>query len=194
MNNKALLIVDVQNDFCPGGALAVEQGDTIVPVLNKYIQHFCDRGLGVLASRDWHPPETSHFKDFGGVWPLHCVRDTEGAAFYPDLHLPIEAVIISKGMDPESDSYSAFQGINSAGKTLKDILQENAIAELYVGGLATDYCVKASCLDALDQGLKVCLLVDAILGVNVKPQDSEDAIKLMVEKGVQKLIFEDIKD
>ena len=106
---KALLIVDVQNDFCPGGALAVPQGDSIVAAINKYIRIFAKRKLPIFASRDWHPVRTRHFRDFGGEWPAHCVQNTKGAQFHPKLRLPKDAVLLYKGMSPEEDSYSVFQ-------------------------------------------------------------------------------------
>ncbi|MCM8792549.1 MAG: isochorismatase family protein, partial [Candidatus Omnitrophica bacterium] len=107
---KALLIVDLQNDFCPGGRLAVPRGDKIVPIINKYIKLFSKNKLPIFASRDWHPKRTTHFKKFGGLWPVHCVQNTKGAQFHPKLRLPQETIIISKGMSPQKDSYSAFDG------------------------------------------------------------------------------------
>ncbi|MFN3974245.1 MAG: isochorismatase family protein, partial [Dehalococcoidia bacterium] len=112
MPDVALLVVDVQNDFCPGGALPVPRGDSVVPVLNTYIALFQRLGYPVIASRDWHPPQTRHFKPFGGVWPVHCVQGTWGAQFHPNLRLPPDVLIVSKGMDPEQDSYTAFDGID----------------------------------------------------------------------------------
>jgi nicotinamidase/pyrazinamidase len=186
---KALLVVDVQNDFCPGGALPVPGGDTIIPNLNKYIEFFSRKKLPVFVSRDWHPKMTRHFKKFGGVWPVHCVQNTKGAQFYPRLKLPKEAIILSKGMDPEKDSYSAFQGEDPCGMSLLNLLKIFGVEELYVGGLATDYCVNSSAVDALMHGFKVRILMDAIKGVNLKPQDSEEAIKEMVKLGAKKINF-----
>ncbi len=190
--NQALLIVDVQNDFCPGGALAVPQGDQIIPILNKYIQEFLKRQLPIFASRDWHPKKTTHFKDFGGPWPVHCVQKTNGAEFHKDLNLSKETTIISKGMDPDQDSYSAFQGFDSHRKPFQAILKSIGIQELYVGGLATDYCVKSSCLDALKNGYRVNLLSDAIKGVNLNPADSDEAINQMLEQGAEKVTLQDV--
>jgi len=183
---KALLVVDVQNDFCPGGALPVPGGDKVVPVLNKYIKLFSQKKLPIFFSRDWHPKKTAHFEKFGGVWPAHCVQETKGAAFHPKLKIPKEAVILSKGMDPGQDSYSAFQGCDDNGQSFFNLLQISGVQELYVGGLATDYCVKSSVLDALKNGLKVTVLMDAIRGVNLKPDDSADAVKEIVAKGVKR--------
>jgi nicotinamidase/pyrazinamidase len=187
---KALLIVDVQNDFCPGGALAVTQGDKIVPVLNKYIKVFSKKKLPIFASRDWHPKQTRHFKRFGGQWPRHCVQNTKGAKFHPKLRLPKETIILSKGTNPVQDSYSAFQAIDANGTEFVILLQIFGIKELFVGGLATDYCVKCSVLDALKFGFKVNLLLDAIKGVNIKPNDSEDALTEMVSRGAKRVTFD----
>ncbi|MFC1658294.1 nicotinamidase [Candidatus Omnitrophota bacterium] len=180
---QALLVVDVQNDFCPGGRLAVSEGDKIVPVLNKYIRLFSKKGLPVLASRDWHPKKTRHFKNFGGAWPIHCVERTKGARFHSRLMLPKSTIIISKGMSAELDGYSAFQAVDSRGRSLSSILDSLGVEELYVGGLATDYCVKASVLSALRAGLKVKLLSDAVKGVNKK--DARQAIKEMIVSGAK---------
>jgi len=185
---KALLIIDVQNDFCPGGALAVPEGDKIVPVLNRYIELFLSKGLPIFVSRDWHPEKTKHFKDFGGLWPKHCIQKTRGAEFHPGLKLPDKIIILSKGMDPEKDSYSVFQGADSQGKSFLNLLSFMGIIELYVGGLATDYCVKESVLDALKNGFKVKLLMDAIKGVN--EESSREAIKQMVARGAEQITFE----
>jgi nicotinamidase/pyrazinamidase len=190
---KALLIVDMQNDFCPGGALAVKEGDKIVPVLNKYIKFFVREKLPIFASRDWHPKETKHFKQYGGLWPKHCIQNTEGAMFHPGLKLPKEAIVLSKGIDPNKDSYSAFQAVDSNGTDFLPLLKALGIKELFIGGLATDYCVKSTVLDGLKAGFKVNLLVDAIKGVNIRPKDSEEAIEEMVARGAKKLTFEKLR-
>ena len=187
-------MVDVQNDFCPGGALAVPQGEKVVPVINKYIKIFSKKKLPIFASRDWHPVRTKHFKDFGGVWPAHCLQNTRGAAFHPQLKLPKETILLYKGMDPGKDSYSVFQAEDASGMGFLKFLHLLGAAELYVCGLATDYCVKSSALDALKNGFKVKLLTDAIKGVDIKPGDSEKAIKEMVKKGAKKVIFKNIGD
>ncbi len=189
--NKALLVVDVQNDFCPGGALAVPEGDKVVPILNKYIKIFSKKKLLIFASRDWHPKKTLHFKKFGGVWPAHCVQGTKGAEFHPKLKLPKEAIILSKGMNPKEDSYSAFQAENPDGISFLNLLKIFGIEEIYIGGLATDYCVKFTTLDALKKGFKVRVLMDAIKGVNLKPDDSTKAIARMLKMGANKLTLAD---
>jgi len=188
---RALLIVDVQNDFCPGGSLGVPEGDKIVPGLNKYIKNFSKKKLPVFASRDWHPIKTKHFKDFGGLWPAHCIYNSKGAQFHPKLKLSKEAILLYKGMDPEKDSYSVFQAEDASGMSFPNLLKVLGVKEIYIGGLATDYCVKSSVIDALKNGFKVKLLMDAIKGVNLKPQDSECAIKEMVKKGAKKITLKD---
>ena len=191
--NPALLIVDVQNDFCPGGALPVSKGDRVVPVINRYIRIFQKRNALIFASRDWHPRKTKHFKEFGGPWPVHCVQKTQGAGFHPHLKLPRTVIIISKGYKANQDGYSAFAGVNAIGKLLEKILRELDVRELYVAGLATDYCVKSSALDALKAGFKVKLLTDAIKGVNIKPDDSTKAIRQMIRSGAKRLTLSGLK-
>jgi nicotinamidase/pyrazinamidase len=187
---SALLIVDVQNDFCPNGTLAVPEGDAIIPVLNKYIKIFSSGKLPVFASRDWHPKKTTHFKEFGGPWPEHCVQDSHGAHFHPVLRLPEGAIILSKGMDPEADSYSAFQAVDTKGNEFTDLLKKFSIKELFVGGLATDYCVRWTVLDALKFGLRVFLLMDGIKGVNLRENDSHTAVEEMMNLGAKKITIE----
>lgn len=182
---KALLIVDVQNDFCPGGALAVPYGDRVVSVINRYIKIFQQNKYPILASRDWHPRTTNHFKEFGGPWPIHCVQKTKGARFHPQLRLPSTAIILSKGYKANQDGYSAFEGVDRQGQALKEILKELGVCELYVAGLATDYCVKSSAIDGRKEGFKVKLLTDAIRGVNIRPDDSIKAIRRMIQAGVK---------
>lgn len=185
MNTKsALIIVDVQNDFCAGGALAVPDAEAIIPVLNDYIEQFAQAGRPIYASRDWHPPVTRHFTAYGGIWPPHCIQGTNGAQFHPDLRLPAEVQIISKGMAYDADCYSAFEGVDSQGRSLAVALRERGIDHLYIGGLATDYCVKHTALDALSAGFRVTLLEDAIRGVN--QADSAKALEELFAKGAQK--------
>ena len=161
----ALLLVDVQNDFCPGGALAVPEGDRVIPVLNRAIERFRAVGRPVYASRDWHPRDTKHFRESGGPWPPHCVADSPGARFHPDLRLPPDAIVISKGQDRNDDGYSAFEGTTDQGRTLVDDLRARGVSELYVGGLATDYCVRATVLDARRAGIPVTVLTDGVAGI-----------------------------
>lgn len=184
--DSALLIVDMQNDFCPGGALGVTEGDRVVPVLNRYIELFTAQGLPVFATRDWHPATTSHFQTFGGVWPVHCVQGSVGAAFHPDLKLPPHVVIISKGMDPTRDDYSALHGIGPDGTPLPDLLRQRGVKTVYVGGLATDYCVKESVLEGIAQGFTMVYLADASRGVNLQPGDTDKAEAEMARAGAGK--------
>ena len=179
--NHAVLVIDVQNDFCPGGALAVPGGDRVIPVLNKVIERFA--GQPVYASRDWHPPDTRHFKAFGGPWPVHCVAGTRGAQLHPDLRLPPGAVIVSKGQDRADDGYSAFEGTTPEGRQLSDELRARNVTDLVVGGLATDYCVRASVLDACRAGFRVTVLTDAVAGIGA--DDSARALEEMKKAGAR---------
>lgn len=182
---QALLIVDVQNDFCPGGSLAVPDGDEVVPVFNRYVERFRAHGDPVYLSRDWHPARTTHFAEWGGKWPPHCVRGTAGAEFHPGLHVPADAVIVSKGTGETEDAYSAFQGRDDAGRPLADSLRARGVSTVYVGGLATDYCVKASALDARRAGFDVVLLEDAIRGIDLCAGDVQRAIDEMKDAGAR---------
>jgi len=184
MNGKdALIIVDVQNDFCPGGALAVKNGDRVVPALNLYIDRFGAARSPIIATRDWHPQKTSHFKSYGGAWPAHCVQDTLGAEFHRDLKLSHEMILVSKGMGADEDSYSAFQGTDESGKSLAELLRAHGVTRIFVGGLATDYCVKQTALDGVYEGFVVVVLGDAIRGVDLHPDDSEKAVAEMRAAG-----------
>ena len=185
MRQDALLLVDVQNDFCPGGALAVPEGDKVVPILNQYLARFGANGAAVFASRDWHPPVTRHFKDQGGPWPAHCLADSRGAAFHPELKLPPKAAVVTKGTDPTDDGYSAFEAADEKGRGLAASLKESKISRLYVGGLATEYCVRASVLDALKHGLDVVVLLDAVRGIDVNEGDVARALDEMIRAGAR---------
>jgi nicotinamidase/pyrazinamidase len=183
--NAALILVDVQNDFCPGGALAVKEGDRVVPVLNRYIKKFSDAGLPIIATRDWHPQNTRHFKSDGGMWPPHCVRGTQGAEFHSRLELDDRVIVVSKGESPEADSYSGFEAQTSDGISLADLLRARGVKTIFVGGLATDYCVKHTVLDGLKQGFNVMLIEDAIRGVDANPGDSGRAMEEMARAGAE---------
>ncbi|HEY7715603.1 MAG TPA: nicotinamidase [Candidatus Binatia bacterium] len=189
--SDALVIIDVQNDFCPGGALPVANGDRVVPVLNEYIKKFAQEKLAIFATRDWHPEKTSHFKAFGGLWPPHCIQGTKGAEFRPDLALPQETVVVSGGTAPDEEGYSGFDGKDQQGVGLADLLRAFGVERIFVGGLATDYCVKHTVLDGLKNGFKVVLLEDAVRGVNLKPDDSARAIEEMLRAGAQKVTSPD---
>jgi nicotinamidase/pyrazinamidase len=182
---SALLIVDVQRDFCPGGALAVANGDRVVPVINRYIHDAMTHGWPIYASRDWHPPVTRHFAAHGGPWPVHCVENTAGARFHDDLEIPPSAIVITKGDNPEDHGYSAFDGHTPDGKTFLGDLEERGVEHLYVGGLATDYCVKHSVLDAIRHRIRVTVISDAIAGVNVQAGDDQRAEAEMQQAGAE---------
>jgi nicotinamidase/pyrazinamidase len=184
-SRAALLIVDVQRDFCPGGALPAPGGDRILPGLNRYIADARAHDMPVYASRDWHPAITNHFKEYGGEWPPHCVQGSEGAAFHPRLELPDDAIVITKGDDPERPGYSAFDGRTEAGAPFLDELRQRHIDKLYVTGIATDYCVKASVLDARRAGIEVTVLTDAIAPIDARPGDADRAIAEMIAAGAR---------
>jgi nicotinamidase/pyrazinamidase len=169
----------VQNDFCPGGTLAVPHGDEVVAPLNKLIDEFLERGNPVYKTRDWHPPTTKHFTAYGGTWPVHCVQNTEGAEFHPALRDDPRIKVISKGLG-NTDGYSAFDDTELGSE-----LNNAGIHEVIVGGLATDYCVKQTVLDALKQGYKVKAIEDAMRPVELKTGDGERAIEEMRAAGAE---------
>ena len=176
---QALIVVDVQNDFCPGGTLAVPHGDEVVAPLNQLIDQFLEHGDPVYKSRDWHPPTTKHFTAYGGTWPVHCVQNTMGAEFHPALRNDPRIKVISKGQG-DTDGYSAFDETN-----LDSQLKQAGVEELIVGGLATDYCVKNTVLDALKQGYRVKAVEDAMRPVELRPGDGERAIEEMRAAGAE---------
>jgi len=179
----ALMIVDVQKDFCPGGALAAPGGDAIVPAINRHIADAQKRGYPVYATRDWHPRITSHFKAYGGEWPPHCIQNSPGAKFHQDLKLPADAVIISKGDDDDQPGYSAFDGHTPDGRALIADLHDRHVDRLFVAGIATDYCVLKTVLDARHSGIAVTVLDDAVTGIDVNPGDAAHAIEEMTSAG-----------
>jgi nicotinamidase/pyrazinamidase len=174
----ALLIVDVQYDFLPGGSLGVAGGDAVVAPLNRWVACFQSLNLPVLATRDWHPPDHCSFTAQGGPWPMHCVAGTPGARFHADLALPEDVAIVSKATRQDAEAYSAF-----AGTDLDTRLQALAVRRLFVGGLATDYCVLNTVLDARKLGYAAVVLVDCIRAVDVRPGDGERALAAMAEVG-----------
>ena len=176
---RALIVVDVQNDFCPGGSLAVERGDEVVAPLNRLIAEFLERGEPVYKSRDWHPPATKHFADYGGTWPVHCVQNTRGAEFHEDLLDDPRVRVVSKG-EGDEDSYSAFDGTD-----LAEDLRRRGVREVWVGGLATDYCVQNTVLDALREGFRVRAVSGAMRAVNLQPGDGERALEEMRAAGAE---------
>src|SRR5512139_3935505 len=182
---SALLVLDVQNDFCSGGTLTVSGSDRLPAILNRYIDDAVAHGMPVYAARDWHPPMSRHFAAYGGRWPVHCVQNTEGARFHPALHLPAGTTVVSKGEPPDADGYSAFEGHTPDSTPLLDDLLGHGITHVYVGGLATDYCVRTSVLDALAGGIAVTVLDDAIAGVDLQPGDCAQAMAEMRTHGAR---------
>jgi nicotinamidase/pyrazinamidase len=174
----ALIVVDVQNDFCPGGKLPIEHGDEVIPILNDWIAAAAEKGVPVFASRDWHPIAHVSFKDQGGLWPPHCIQDTEGAAFHPDLRLPENAIIVTKGVRFDQDQNSAFDQTGLAA-----YMKNRGIERVWIGGLAEDVCVAATALDARAAGFKVCVLEDATRPVT--EEQGREALKKMADAGAE---------
>lgn len=174
----ALIVVDLQNDFCPGGALPVPQGDRVVGVMNRWIRAAERVGAVIVISRDWHPPNHCSFETEGGPWPVHCVQNTPGAGYHPDLHLPLCAFYVDKARDPDRESYSDF-----AGTGLSQALRQRGVQRIFIGGLALDYCVKATALDGLAEGFEVHLILPATRAVNVNPGDGTKALNEMRSAG-----------
>jgi nicotinamidase/pyrazinamidase len=189
----ALVIVDIQNDFCPGGALGVRAGDAVVPVLNRYAERFAGAGAPVFASRDWHPARTSHFAAYGGVWPPHCVQGTPGAEFHPALVLPEGTEVVSKGADPDEDAYSCFQAETADGMPFAAALGERGVGRLFIGGLATDYCVRSTVADGIQAGFEVVVLEDAVAAVDLKPGDGARALDEMRAAGATLIRLADVE-
>lgn len=174
-HRDAVIVVDVQNDFCPGGALAVPDGDQVIPPLNALLRRAT---CFIAATRDWHPVNHCSFTDQGGAWPVHCVADTTGADFHPHLDRSQLQEIVSKATSPDQEAYSGFQGTS-----LATLLQERGVKRVLIGGLATDYCVKATAIDARQAGFEVIILEDAIRGVEVNPGDRAQATEEMRQAG-----------
>jgi nicotinamidase/pyrazinamidase len=176
--SKTLLVVDPQNDFMPGGSLPVPDGDSIIPVVNRLIELFNSNNAPVFISRDWHPADHCSFIGEGGKWPPHCVKDTEGALFHPDLILPESSEVIDKAVIKEPDAYSAFQDTG-----LANILKIRGLTDIYTCGLATDVCVRSTILDGLRAGFKMYVIEDAARAVEINPGDGEKAICEMEAAG-----------
>ncbi len=188
-SKDALIVTDIQKDFLPGGALPVKQGDQIIPVLNEYIAIFKKANAKIIASRDWHPSNHMSFTAQGGPWPPHCVQETDGAQFHPDLQLPEGTLVVSKATDPSKEAYSVFDG-TGLGEQLKSV----GIMRVFIGGLATDYCVVNSVLDALKMGFEVAVLVDASRGINVNPDDTKKALDDMVQNSAVLVTLDDFPE
>lgn len=186
-DKSTLIIVDVQKDFLPNGALPVPGGDRIINPLNRYIKLFVERALPIFATRDWHPKDHISFKESGGSWPPHCIQNTEGAEFPRELNLPENTIVISKATESDRDAYSGFQ------ETVLDLeLRRYGVKRVFIGGLATDYCVKATVLDALTLGYETILLLDGVKGVDINPGDSVKAVDEMISRGAIGIVIDDI--
>jgi nicotinamidase/pyrazinamidase len=175
----------MQIDFLPGGALPVANADDLIPVINSYIKRF-ENTAQIMASRDWHPPNHMSFKKQGGPWPPHCIQNTAGAKFNPDLKLPSVTLVISKATDPKLEAYSVFDGT-----PLDEELRKMNIRRLFVAGVATDYCVVNTVIDARKLGFETVVLMDATLGINVKPGDVDRAVDSIIKSGAQLAITGD---
>ena len=177
---RALVVVDIQKDFCPGGALPVREGDKVIGPINALINAFESESLPVVFTRDWHPRDHCSFKSRGGTWPPHAVRGTDGAKFPSTLHVSRGATIISKAMQKDVEAYSGFQGTDLSAR-----LKSMAVSEVYVAGLATDYCVKRTVVDGIGEGFAVFLVSDCVRGVNLRRTDSATAFREMVARGAR---------
>jgi nicotinamidase/pyrazinamidase len=186
--DAALILVDIQNDFCPGGALAVSEGDQIVPAVNRLIPVF----RLVISTQDWHPANHISFKDRGGPWPPHCVQGTRGAELHADLQTEAIAHYFRKASSPDKDDYSEFAGKDDQGRTLNEVLRSRAVKKLYVVGLATDYCVLETVLDGLKQAYEVYAVTDAMRAVNVNPADGEEALQKMASTGAHLVTSDEV--
>lgn len=178
--HDALIVVDVQNDFLPGGALAVNDGDAVIPVINEYLRLSTAKRLPIYATRDWHPAGHCSFVENGGTWPKHCIADSPGAQFAEDLALPDDVTIVNKGTDSDKEAYSGFQGTD-----LADQLHAQGVKRVIIGGLATDYCVLNTVNDALGNDFDVVLLTHAIRAVDLNSGDGDRAIESMLERGAK---------
>lgn len=184
-DGDALIIVDVQNDYLPGGKLGISHGDQVVPILNGYIDLFLTKGLPIIATRDWHPVNHRSFQAQGGPWPPHCIADSHGAQFAADLRLPLDTAIISKVTVSDKETDSGFEGAE-----LEAVLRSHGVRRVFVGGLAADYCVLNTVKDALENSYQVFLLGDAIRAVNVHPDDGRKAEQEMIAKGAVMITLE----
>lgn len=180
---EALIVVDLQKDFCPGGALAVPNGDSVVPVINQLIPLFPI----VVATKDWHPEDSKHFES----WPLHCIRDSTGAAFHDELNTEGIDKVFLKGTGAQDDGYSGFEATN---EDLETYLKGRGVGSVFVVGLAADYCVKATAVEAVQRGFETSVVVEATAGVNVNEGDTEAALAEMQGKGVALVHLEDLTE
>lgn len=188
-SRDALIVVDMQNDFMPGGALPVQNALTIIPVINTYVNIFVNKGAMIVATRDWHPPNHISFSIRGGPWPPHCVQGTQGAEFHRDLYLPSSTVVISKGDREDYEAYSGFEGTD-----LDLVLRKRGVKRVFICGVATDYCVKATALDANRLGYSVFVLEDAVKGVDIPAGSVSRAVDEMLNAGIIFITLNDIEN
>jgi nicotinamidase/pyrazinamidase len=188
-NKDCLIVADVQNDFLPGGALGIHDADQIIPVLNEYIRTFKAAQAPIVASRDWHTPKHISFHAKGGLWPAHCIKDTPGAQFSPDLKLPSNTLVVSKATDSSKEAYSVFDDTD-----LGEQLRALGVSRVFIGGLATDYCVVNSVVDACKLGFDVVVLVDAVRGIELHPGDVEQAFVTMSKLGADLAALDDFPE
>jgi len=186
--DSALVLVDIQNDFCPGGALAVAEGDETVSVANRLMPYF----PLIISTQDWHPINHVSFRERGGPWPPHCVQGTEGAALHPDLNRTPISHYFFKASSVDNDAYSEFEGADDTGHSLDEVLRSNGVKRLYVAGLATDYCVRATVLDGVSRGYEVYVCTDGVRAVNVDPMDGEKALNEMSRAGAHLITSDEI--
>ncbi|MCK5738245.1 bifunctional nicotinamidase/pyrazinamidase [bacterium] len=183
----ALILVDIQNDFCPEGALAVTDGDAVVAPANQLIDYFEKKQWPIILTRDWHPVDHISFQENGGIWPVHCVAGTPGAAFHPDIKIPENAIYINKATETNTEAYSGFSGTE-----LESILKKKGISRLVIAGLATDYCVKLTVVDAKKLGIETIVVKEGIRAVNIKPEDGVNAIAEMENSGAKMMTVAEI--
>lgn len=183
----ALIIVDMQNDFMPGGALPVPNALSIIPAINRYIELFEKAKAVVVATRDWHPPNHISFNTRGGPWPPHCIQNTWGAQFHKDLKLPRDTIVISKAFKEDKEAYSGFEDTE-----LDATLRQRGVRRIFVAGVATEYCVKATAEDGLRLGYQVFILEDAVKGINSPPGSEERAINNLIDRGAVAIRIDDI--
>ena len=186
-SGDALIVVDMQNDFLPGGRLAAAGGNEIIRVLNRYLAYFAAHQLPVFATRDWHPLSHCSFQSQGGPWPPHCIAGSDGAALHPDLKLPANAHIISKATSQETDAYSGFTGTQ-----LNELLQSLHIHRVFIGGIATEYCVLNTVKDALRLQYITFVLIDAICAINQQPEDGQRALEEMIRLGARPIHYQEL--
>ena len=185
--SDAFIVVDMQNDFLPGGRLAIAGSDDIIPQLNRYLAYFATHQLPVFATRDWHPPDHCSFQPQGGQWPPHCIAGSDGAAFHPALELPAATRIISKATARESDAYSGFSGTQ-----LDELLRSLHIRRVFIGGVATEYCVFHTVKDALQLQYATFVLEDAVRAIDRQPGDGQRALQKMMQLGAQSIRYQEL--